>query len=214
MNQSWPVLLVAVLGVIGTLGAAISTQVLTTRREDRRWNLEREREQARWERERVDRAVQWQREDDARHHESREETYKRFMQVLWTWGREAASIRSIIEPGHGHLFILDTDKLYQDGVEAVDIVAELELAASASVRDSARECCEIMSCFVIELDGMLPLPENADGLDVLLSLHDAYKMIARKTVELMRTDHGLVSLAKVDPYVVPSARPSSPAPFG
>ncbi|MGC4848385.1 hypothetical protein ACLQ3F_14195 [Micromonospora sp. DT15] len=209
MNQIWPVLLVAALGVTGTLGAAISTQFLTTRREDRRWNLEREREQERWERERQDRAAQWQREDELRHREAREETYKQFMQTIWNWGRKAADIRQMIEAGEGHLFIVDTDDLYDASVKAVGIMAELELSASAPVRDSARECCDLMSRFVSEVDAVLPISEGADGLDVPVTLHDSYKVVARKTVELMRTDRGLMSLAATNPPMQPdvSQRP-------
>ncbi|RQX09427.1 hypothetical protein DDE19_33650 [Micromonospora ureilytica] len=214
MNQIWPVLLVAALGVTGTLGAAISTQFLTTRREDRRWNVEREREQERWEREREDRAREWQREDELRHRESREETYKEFMQTIWNWGRRAADIRQMIESREGHLFIVDTDELYEASVNAIGIMAELELSASAPVRDSARECCDVMSRFVSEVDAVLPMSEGADGLDVPVRLHDSYKAVARKTVELMRADRGLMSLAAINPQMLPNARPGSPAPFG
>ncbi|MGW5559379.1 hypothetical protein ACWER9_19420 [Micromonospora sp. NPDC003944] len=209
MDQIWPVLLVAVLGVTGTLGAAISTQFLTTRREDRRWNLERQREQERWERERQDRAAQWQREDELRHRESREETYKQFMQTIWNWGRRAADIRQMIEAGEGHLFIIDTDELYDASVRAVGIMAELELSASAPVRDSARECCDLMSRFVSEVVAVLPISEGAVGLDVPVELHDSYKVVARKTVELMRADRGLMSLTAINPHMLPSARSGS-----
>ncbi|WP_422751219.1 hypothetical protein [Micromonospora sp. WMMD1219] len=214
MNQIWPVLLVAALGVIGTLGAAISTQVLTTRREDRRWELERKRDQERWERERDDRAAQWQREDELRHRESREETYMHFMQTIWSWGRKAALIRQILEAGDGHLFTLETDELYQASVDAVGILAELELFASTPVRNSARECCDVMSKFVAEVDALLPISEESNGLDAAIGAHDSYKAIARKTVELMRADRGLASPALTIPYALPNARPSSPAPFG
>ncbi|MEH0930052.1 hypothetical protein [Micromonospora sp. CPCC 205558] len=214
MDEIWPVLLVAVLGVAGTLGAAISTQFLTTRREDRRWNLEREREQERWERERQDRAAQWQRDDELRHRESREETYKQFMQTIWNWGRRAADIRQMIEAGEGHLFIVDTDELYDASVRAVGIMAELELSASVPVRDSARECCDLMSRFVSEVDAVLPISEGADGLDVPVRLHDSYKVVARKTVELMRADRGLMSLAATNRHMLPNTRSGWPAPFG
>jgi len=84
-------LLVAVLGILGTLTAAFVTQWWTSKRDDKqwkrqkllqderfdrereqevaRWEREREREAGRWERERQERREQWQREDSARLHQ-------------------------------------------------------------------------------------------------------------------------------------------------
>ncbi|MEU7800583.1 hypothetical protein AB0B10_15050 [Micromonospora arborensis] len=185
MTSVWPVLVVAALGVISTLGAALSTQILTTRRDERRWVLEREREQERWLREREDRAAQWQREDELRHRESREEMYARFMRALWNWGRQAVLYRKTIEAKQERP---NTSALVKAHDEAVEIMAELELAASDPVRDAARDCCSAMFSFCIKVaDG-----ENNPTL--VYQLHDAYKSFARKAVELMRSDRGLMSV--------------------
>lgn len=68
-------LIVAILGILGTLAAALVTQWLTGRREERRWQRERQHESDRWARERQERQEQWQREDLARLHGERLKLY-------------------------------------------------------------------------------------------------------------------------------------------
>jgi hypothetical protein len=94
-------LLVAILGIAGTLTAAFVTQLLTSRRDDKqwkrqkqlqderfdrerereeaRWQREREQEETRWERERRERREQWEREDAARLHQDRMTVYSKLI---------------------------------------------------------------------------------------------------------------------------------------
>ncbi|MFG1678453.1 hypothetical protein [Micromonospora sp. NPDC049282] len=185
MTANWPVMVVALVGVVGTLGAALSTQVLTTRREERRWIREREAEQERWQRERQDRIGQWQREDDLRHQEARFEIYAEYMKTIWIWGRRANKARLILESDTQIMPNEWRNKLVDIGGDATNVLALLELVASTAVRDSARKCCDIMSLFGTEI-----LKESLDAPS-LLSLHDEYRASARRTVELMRAERGL-----------------------
>jgi hypothetical protein len=79
-------LIIAIIGILGTLAATLITQWLTGKRDDRQWlrqkqlqdeRFEREREQEalRWKRERKERREQWFREDAARLYKDRAEMY-------------------------------------------------------------------------------------------------------------------------------------------
>ena len=59
-------LVLAIVGILGTLAATIITQWLTSRRENKKREWDREQEAVRWERERKERQDQWRREDAAR----------------------------------------------------------------------------------------------------------------------------------------------------
>ncbi|MGW1061768.1 hypothetical protein [Micromonospora rubida] len=78
----WVPMAVAVLGVLGTLAASIVTQVLTRRRDDRRWSLERE-----------ERARQWHREDAARWLADRRAAYTELLVVLHEQDRVLEAVR-------------------------------------------------------------------------------------------------------------------------
>lgn len=185
MTSIWPVLVVAALGVVGTLGAAISTQVLTTRRDARRWQEQRQDEERRWERERKDRLELWRREDELRHLEARKDVYIDFMKALWSWGRLAAVVRSGIEAGAKSDLKKNHGELTDRGVQVVELLAILELAASPDVREPARRSCELISSFSLALLSV-PVPKQE-----ILQIHDTYKAMARKTLEAMRADRGL-----------------------
>lgn len=78
-QDSNPALVVAIVGIVGTLLAAVITQWLTGRRENRNWSRDQKQEALRWEREREERKEQWEREDAARWHENRMKTYSSFL---------------------------------------------------------------------------------------------------------------------------------------
>jgi hypothetical protein len=81
----WIPLVVAVVGVSGTLSAAVFTQVWAARRENERWVREQTAEEKRWQREQEERRQQWQREDRARWLEVRRTIYAEFLLGLQTW---------------------------------------------------------------------------------------------------------------------------------
>jgi hypothetical protein len=82
----WVPLAVAVTGVLGTLSAAVFTQIWAARREDKRWIRDREVEEERWQREKVERREQWRREDRARWLAERRNIYAEYLLGLDTWG--------------------------------------------------------------------------------------------------------------------------------
>ncbi len=75
-------LYVAIIGILGTLAAAVIAQWMTGRREKKRWKRESEQEAIRWEREREERREQWQREDAARLHERRVAAYSELIVTM------------------------------------------------------------------------------------------------------------------------------------
>jgi len=89
MQPSWTVLAVAFVGVAGTLGAAVFTQVWGARREDRRWRQEQAAEGQRWERQQQERRDQWRREDQLRRVQQRQEAYTEFLLAVAAWASAA-----------------------------------------------------------------------------------------------------------------------------
>ncbi|MFC8619740.1 hypothetical protein ACFT9M_25485 [Micromonospora purpureochromogenes] len=82
---AWLVLVTAALAVVGTLAAAIITQVLSGRRETRQWERQKAQDEARWDRERIERREQWEREDHARWHQERLAAYSELLQGIEDW---------------------------------------------------------------------------------------------------------------------------------
>ena len=87
------VVVVAGLGVAGTLGGTFFTRRWADRREDQRWGRDREAEEMRWHREQENRHRQWQREDSARWLNERRAIYADYLLSIsvWTsalWGAE------------------------------------------------------------------------------------------------------------------------------
>lgn len=91
----WVPLVTAGVGLIAGIGAAMGTAVLTQRRTDRRedvrWQREREDRQEQWQRERKDRQEQWQREDSLRWLQHRQAAYARLTTALFQWDAELRS---------------------------------------------------------------------------------------------------------------------------
>ena len=81
----WVPLVVAVVAVAGTLGAAFFTRRWADRREDQRWTREREAEETRWQRERDERREEWAREDAARWLTERRTVYAEYLLSLEAW---------------------------------------------------------------------------------------------------------------------------------
>ena len=68
-------LIVAVLGIAGTLAAALMTQWMTTKRDERRLRWEQAKEADQWQREREERKEQWERENQVRLIQRRTDMY-------------------------------------------------------------------------------------------------------------------------------------------
>ncbi|MGN9810803.1 hypothetical protein ACTMSW_15755 [Micromonospora sp. BQ11] len=95
----WAVLAVAALGVLGTLAAAVITQLLSGRREARQWEWQRDHERQRWDRERDERREQWEREDHARWHQERLPLYTELLARIEEWDEVVYQVLPRSDPG-------------------------------------------------------------------------------------------------------------------
>jgi hypothetical protein len=124
----WVPLVVAGLGVLGTLAGGIVGSVLTQRRADRRedkaWGREREREQERW-----------AREDEARTFEHRRQAYLDFY----------VAVKALARKAYNHGYGLIDEAELQEGWQSdafeklhrVEFYADRDVAAAASKAYSA-----------------------------------------------------------------------------
>jgi hypothetical protein len=92
MQPTWTVLVVAFLGVAGTLGAAVFTQFFSARREDRRWRQEQLADEQRWQRQQQERRDLWQREDQLRAVQQREDAYTQFLLAVAKWASATETV--------------------------------------------------------------------------------------------------------------------------
>jgi len=185
MQPTWTVLMVAFLGVAGTLGAAVFTQVWSSRREDRRWRQERAAEEQRWQRERDDRRQQWEREDSLRMRQQRLEAYTGFLLAVAAWASATYTVvvdrpdsaRELAPEEHGRLSGL------LEQAEAACV--PLRLHGSREAAEASEEVCRIMLAFVKALDGR---PVDDRVVDrTLVSFRRASELVLDRT----RADLGI-----------------------
>lgn len=147
MQPTWTVLAVAFVGVAGTLGAAVFTQIWSARREDRRWRQEQAAESRRWERQQEERRDQWRREDELRWVAQRQEAYTQFLLAVAAWASAAyALILDGDQPG-----VPGSDRLARlsalvDQAEAARV--SLRLHGSDEVSATSEEVCRVMTSVV------------------------------------------------------------------
>ncbi len=135
----WVPLVTAGVGLVTGVGAALGAAFLTERRADRReelrWQREREDRQEQWQRERGDRQGQWQREDSLRWLQERHLAYARFLGALYEWDarlRDAFVIRRI-DSEQGTWTDLDMAKIKQAAEAASVAMDSVRLMASRQV---------------------------------------------------------------------------------
>ncbi|MEU7901591.1 hypothetical protein [Actinoplanes sp. NPDC049118] len=153
MQPTWTVLLVAFLGVAGTLGATIFTQMWSARREDRRWRQEKEADERRWRREREDRSEQWQREDRLRTRQQRQEVYTGFLLAVATWASATYTVVVDRPESAGQLTSEELARLADLAEQAETSCVPLRLQGSPEVADASEEVCRIMLTFIKAIDG-------------------------------------------------------------
>jgi hypothetical protein len=130
----WVVLLVAFLGVVGTVTAALLTQIYQARQEARRAEREDKRDGVRWDRERQRESLLWGREDEGRFWDHRRTAYIDYLAAHQDL-RIAGSSRHVaiaagVEPAG--------DWIDMDSVEAASSAQEaLLLFGSREARDQA-----------------------------------------------------------------------------
>ena len=132
-------LTLAIVGIAGTLLGALLTQWLTTRREERKWNREREQERVRWERERrrddirwererAERREQWDREDAARWQRDQLSAYSELLAAIENW----LSVASMSGP------LQATTDLDEEWKAIAEKVTSIELLVPEPIRAQAR----------------------------------------------------------------------------
>lgn len=153
MQPTWTVLAVAFVGVAGTLGAAVFTQVWSARREDRRWRQEQAAERIRWERQQQERADLWRREDQLRRLGQRQEAYTQFLLAVAAW---ASAAYALITDGGDRPRVPAGEDLSRlsvlvDQAEAARV--PLRLHGSAEEAAASEELCRVMMSAVREFGG-------------------------------------------------------------
>lgn len=148
MQPTWTVLAVAVVGVAGTLGAAVFTQIFSVRREDRRWRQEQTAEAQRWERQQQERRDQWQREDQLRRVAQRQEAYTAFLLAVASWA--SAAYLLILDRGEQPRVPTAEDltrlSALLDQAEATRV--PLRLHGSEEMSTASEELCGVMMAAV------------------------------------------------------------------
>jgi hypothetical protein len=146
LAQPWVTLVVAILGLIGTAGGAITGVVITQRRSDRRentaWQRERERERERW-----------AREDAARTFDLRREAYIEFHAAVNRQRAVFIDVQRVrhegfVEPDQSTSDELERDlrrtqekvRIYGSPavVEVADYIVERLMAARSTLKDEER----------------------------------------------------------------------------
>jgi hypothetical protein len=144
MQPTWTVIAVALVGVAGTLGAAVFTQIWSARREDRRWRQEQGAEGTRWEREQQVRRDLWRREDQLRRVAQRQEAYTRFLSAVAAWAQAAYPL--IVDGGDHSRVVAPTDVARLSGLvdQAEAARVPLRLHGSEQVSGASEEVCQVM----------------------------------------------------------------------
>jgi hypothetical protein len=154
-------LLVAVVGILGALAAAVITQWLTTRREEHKWQREREQDDHRWEqelareekraeRDRQERADQWKREDSARLYSARLTAYSAVVAAGMKVDKHIGILWNLIvqEAYDSGLPSSETDPIPRFYEQLVELVEPLAVIGSMEVwlraQDLLKEISEVM----------------------------------------------------------------------
>jgi hypothetical protein len=141
-------LIIAAIGILGTLAAAVVTQILSSRRDNKQWlrqkqlqderfDREREQEALRWERERQERAAQWHREDAARLHEQLLNSYSGLYSRISEMLESARSVNSLPfmsndNPDASKII----DRSFELADELLDAAALIEIIGSNPAREA------------------------------------------------------------------------------
>lgn len=161
---AWMVFVTAVLAVVGTLAAAVITQVLSGRREARQWERQKAQDEARWERERAERREQWEREDHARWHQERHAAYNELLQCMENWDMAVLQMLArhpipAILSKQGMLRLGDALlEIAQAAAKARVFASDLTTKAVADYLMNANDCYDRLD------DGGLDDPERLDSM--------------------------------------------------
>jgi hypothetical protein len=145
MQPTWTVLAVAFVGVAGTLGAAVFTQIWGARREDRRWRQDQAAEGQRWERQQHQRRDQWRRDDQLRRVQQRQDAYTQFLLAVASWASAAYAL--IVDGGDQPSRVPGSEDLSRLGAlvdQAEAARVPLRLHGSEEVSAASEQLCRVM----------------------------------------------------------------------
>ncbi|WNM37046.1 hypothetical protein RMN56_17800 [Micromonospora halotolerans] len=183
------VLVTAALAVVGTLAAAIITQILSGRRESRQWERQREQELARWERERAERQEQWEREDHARWHQERLAAYTDLLQRSEDCRGVMRSAVFLRKPGSRPISDEKSKALNEAMANLGLSLTKARLFASEETRRSASKLYqEAAVCWAMADSGEPATEEQLNGLRSQLRLTDG---LADDLLQSIRRDLGM-----------------------
>jgi hypothetical protein len=199
MQPTWEVLVVALIGVVGTLGAAVFSQVWSSGREDRRWRQEQQADDRRWQRERQRQREQWQRDDAIRTTQHREEAYAQFALAVAKWGSvlnaEVARVGEHRDRRH-HLEQLARLRTLAEQAEVACV--PLLLYAPRESYVAADEVCQAMTPLLDGLSTDSPPGERIEQ-DLL-----NFRRISDLALDRARHDLGVVSTTRLPGDTGPS----------
>jgi hypothetical protein len=185
MQPTWTVLVVAFLGVAGTLGAAIFTQFWSARREDRRWRQEQLADDQRWQRQQQERRELWQREDQLRLAQQRQDAYAEFLLAVAKW---ASAANSVVLDRREHARTPTDEELSRLAVlveHAEAACVPVRLHGSQVAADASDEVCRVMLSSVRVITEK---PLDSDMLDQALA---EFRRTSEEALTRVRTDLGI-----------------------
>ncbi len=185
MQPTWTVLVVAFLGVAGTLGAAVFTQIWSARREDRRWRQEQRADDQRWQRQQQERRELWQREDHLRADQQRQDAYAQFLLAVAKWASAANSVlvdrpEQTRTPGEEELARL---AVLVEQAEAACV--PLRVHGSEEVAEASDEVCRVM---LSSMRTLTESPQDPSALDQTLA---DFRRTSELALARVRADLGI-----------------------
>lgn len=166
----WPLLAVAGITVAGTLGATVLTLLWSARREDRRW----------------------QRERQDRHEQDRAEEYARLVAALHAWYTALTSARA----GRLNAGLLgeepDTSDVWRQRVATREVVAMVDFMAPPNVRELAWRAVRDGEMYYVQVTA--PPPVSEDRIEAAAK---RFRQSRTTLSDAMREDLGLQPGAEI-----------------
>jgi hypothetical protein len=186
-------LIVAFVGILGTLVGSAINHYFSVRRETKQWERQRQlevdrwanervQEQVRWERERTERQEQWDREDVSRWQKERLAAYAALLGRLERWRDLAERDRPYPNSGPATLNESSAERLRVMAEEIEESLESIELLAPDDIRKRAKNFLATASLFRLSLlEGATDDDEPGDTEE---AISNKLAYIARRLSEL------------------------------